>query len=94
MAASGDLGTKAIIALDIGFGFAVQDQGLRRIKWRPANHLAVDQPVQLVQHMGLGRHALCQGKFHRGENGLFIVVQHQGEDVHHLPIAAGFARAM
>ena len=45
MAASGDLGTKAVIALDIGFGFVVQDQGLWGIKWRPANHLAVDQPV-------------------------------------------------
>ena len=34
--------------------------------------------------MGLGRHALCQGKFHRGENGLFIVVQHEGENIRHI----------
>ena len=94
MAASGDLGTKAVIALDIGFGFAVQGQCLWGIKRRPANHLAVDKAVQQVQHMGLGRHALGQCKLHGGEHGLLIVVQHQGEDVHHLPIAAGFARAM
>ena len=31
MAASGWLGTKAVIALDIGFGFKAQDQGLRRV---------------------------------------------------------------
>lgn len=45
MAASGDLGAQAIIAFDIGFGFAAQDQCLRGIKRRPANRLAINQPV-------------------------------------------------
>ena len=31
--------------------------------------------------MGLGRHALGQGQFHRRQHGLFVVLKNQGEDV-------------
>ena len=64
---------------------------MRRVQWGTAHHLAVDQAVQQVQHMGLGRHALGQRQFHGGQHGLFIVVKHEGEDIHHLPIPTGFA---
>ena len=85
--ASHSLGAQAVIAFDIGLRLAAQDQGLRGIKRRPANRLAVDQSVQKVQHMGLGRDTLGQGYFHGNQHGLFIVLEHQGEDLHHLPIA-------
>ena len=51
---------------------------------RPANHLAIDQPMQQVQHMGLGGHARSQGHFHSHQHGLFIVMQNQRQNVDHL----------
>ena len=48
MAASGDLGAQAVTAFDFCLRFAVQDQGLRGIKRRPANHLTIDQAMQQV----------------------------------------------
>ena len=86
MAASGCLGTKAVIALDIGLGFKAQDQGLRRVDIRAANSLAVNQAMKQVQHVGLGCDALSQGHFYSGQHSLFIVMQHQGQDVDH-PLA-------
>ena len=86
MVASDTLGPQAVIALDIGLWFAVQGQCLRSIQWRSAHDLAVDQSVQQVQQMGLGGHALGQGKLHGDEHSLFIVMQHQGKDIHH-PLA-------
>ena len=77
MAAPCNLGAQAVVALDIGPGFAAQDQRLRGIKGRPANHLAIYQPVQQVQHMGFGGHARCEGHFHRGQHSLFIYLVHQ-----------------
>ena len=53
--ASCRLGAQAVVAFDIGLGFAAQGQGLRGIEGRPANDLAIDQPVQQVQHiLGIG----------------------------------------
>ena len=37
--------------------------------------------------MGLGGDPALQGQFHRAQHGLLVVLQHQGEDVHHLPVA-------
>ena len=89
MVASGNLGAQAVIAFDIGLGFAMQGQRLRSIQWRPADHLAIDQAVQQVQDMGFGRHAFGQGQFHGGEHGLFVVVQDEGKDIDHLAITPG-----
>ena len=92
MATTCNLGTQAVIAFDIGLGLAMQGQCLRRVQWWPANHLAVDQAVQQVQHMGFGRHALGQRQFHGGQHSLLIVVQDKGEDIDHLPVPAGLAQ--
>jgi len=92
MAAPRDVGTQAIIAFDIGLGFMVQEQRLRGIKRRPIDCLAIDQSVQKVQHMGLGRHTCCQGHFHRSQHGLLIVMQDQRQDVDHLSVATGTAQ--
>ena len=52
------------------------------------DRLAVDQPVQQVQDMGLGRHAGLQRQFDGGEHGLLVVLQDQGQDLDHLAVAA------
>ena len=91
MAASSDLGTQAVIAFDISLRLAVQSQRLRCVQWRAVYHLAVNQPVQEIQHMGLGGHALSQRQLNGGEHGLFIVVLHEGTDIHHFPVTARFA---
>ncbi len=94
MATSCDLGAQAVIAFDIGLGLAVQGQRLWGIQWRPADHLAIDQPVQQVQDMGLGRHALGQCQLHGGQHGLFVMLQNEGKDIDHLTIAARLAQHM
>ena len=38
--------------------------------------------------MGLGRNAGFQRQLDGAEHRLLIVLQHQGEDLHHLPVAA------
>ena len=94
MAAPSDLGPQAVVAFDIGLGFTAQDQRLRCIQRRPANHLGIDQTVQKVQHMGLGGHARCQGRFHCGQHSLFIVVQDQRQHIDHLSVATRLAQHM
>ena len=37
--------------------------------------------------MRLCRHAIAQGQLDSAQNGLLIVVENQGEDLHHLPVA-------
>ncbi len=87
MAASGHVRAQAIIAFDIGLGLSAQMQRLGRVDgWSVG--LSVDQAVQNVQHMGLGRDALGQGKFDRGQHRLLVVMQDQGQDIDHLAITA------
>ncbi len=38
--------------------------------------------------MGLGRHALGQGQFHRRQHGLFVVLENQGKDERIAPFSA------
>ncbi len=77
MAASGDVSPQTVVAFDIGLGLTAQGQGLRGIERRPADDLAIDQPVQEVQHMGLGRNALGQSQLHRSQHGLFFVLKNR-----------------
>src|SRR3546814_3884405 len=51
--------------------------------------LAVEQPVEDVEDMGLGRHASFQRQFDGTEHRLLIMLQDQREDLHHLPVTAG-----
>ena len=39
--------------------------------------------------MIIARHAGFQGQLDRGQHGLLVVVQHERQDLHHLPVAAG-----
>jgi hypothetical protein len=56
MTASRDPDTKTVISLDIGLGLAPEHQCLRGDDVRTAGRLAINQSVEEVQHMGLGRH--------------------------------------
>ena len=94
MAAPCDLRAQAVIAFDIGLGFAAQHQRLWRVERRPTNYLAIDQPVQQVQHMGLGGHASREGHLHRRQHSLFIVMQNQCQDIDHLSVATRLAQHM
>ncbi len=42
--------------------------------------------------MGLGGNTRLQGQFHCAEHGLFIVVQHQGQDIDHFAVPARLAQ--
>lgn len=89
-----DLAAQSIITFDIGLGFTPQGQRLRGIQRWTTDNLAIDQPVQEVQHVGLGRHALGQCQFHGGKHSLLIVLQDECEDINRLVVAAGLAEHM
>jgi hypothetical protein len=88
MTASCALGTQAVIAFDIGLGLKPQDQRSRRIDVGFGGGLAVNQPVQKVQHMGLGRNTCREGHFHGNQHGLFVVLEDKSEDIDHVTITA------
>ena len=91
MAAPCDLGAQAIIAFDIGLGFVAQHQRLRGIKGRPANHLAIDQPVQQVQNMGFGGRPLRGPSLPRSTQPVHRDAG-PARDIDHLAIATRFAQ--
>ncbi|KWT72158.1 hypothetical protein APV28_1636 [Comamonas testosteroni] len=81
-----------VVAQHVGLRFVDQAQGLWCRHRRRRRRLPFQQTMQHVQHMGLGRHASFQGQLHGGQHGLFIVVQNQGQDLHHLPVATRLAQ--
>ncbi|MBB2830666.1 UNVERIFIED_ORG: hypothetical protein GGD51_000767 [Rhizobium esperanzae] len=68
MAASHDPDTQAIVAFDVGLGFAQQGQRLWRVDVRTVSRFAIDQPMRQVQHMRFGSHASIQRQFHSAED--------------------------
>ena len=79
---------QGVVALDVSLRFVRQSQSLRRLYRRRVHRLSVDQAVQQVQDMGLGRRAGLQRQFDGGEHGLFVMLEDQGEDLDHLAVAA------
>lgn len=63
MAISLDHGAQAVVTGDIGLRLMLQDQRLWCVEWRAIDGLAVDQPVEEVQHMRLCRHARFRAMF-------------------------------
>jgi hypothetical protein len=51
--------------------------------------LAIDQPVQNVEDVGLGRHPSFEGQLDGAEHSLFVMLQNQREDLDHLPVTTG-----
>ena len=49
---------------------------------------SINEAVQDIDDVGLAGCTILQGQLDSGQDGLFIVVQHQGKNFHHLTIAA------
>ena len=92
MATSHDPDTQAIVAFDVGLGFTQQGQRLWRVDVRAVSRFPIDQTMERVQHMCLGRDALIQSQLHCPDDDLFVVMKHQSEDIGHLTITAGAAK--
>jgi hypothetical protein len=72
---------KRIIALDIGEGFLGQAQRLGCIDRGCRRGLAIGQAVQNVEDVGLGSDARLKRQFDRAKHRLFIVLQHERQDL-------------
>ena len=81
--------SQGIVSFDIGLGLVDERQGLRRIDSRRREGFAVDEAMQQVQHMRFGRNAGLQCHVDGRQDGLFIVLKDERQDVDHLPIASG-----
>jgi hypothetical protein len=73
-----------IVSLDVGLRFGGERQGARRLRGWWVDRLAVDQAMQQVQNMRLGRDASLQRQFLRRRAGLFVVLANQSQDLDHL----------
>ena len=79
---------QSVVALDVGLRLGGQRQSLGRLYRRRIRRLPVDQSVQQVQNMCLGRRAGFQRQFDGGEHGLFVMLENQSQDLDHLAVAA------
>ena len=52
------------------------------------DRLAVDQPMQQVQDVRLGRHASFRAPARRRTHGLFVMLEDKGKDFGHLTVTA------
>ena len=77
-----------VVALDVGVWFLGQAQGLRSTHDRRCDRLAVDQPVQEIEDVDLGRHAGRQRHVHCRQHDLLVMLQDEGQDLDLLPAAA------
>src|SRR5690606_19540104 len=80
---------QSIVALDIGLRLLGQAQRLRRIHDRRLDRLAVDQPVQEIEDVDLGRNAALQRHLDGGQHDLLVMLQDERQDLDHLAVAAG-----
>jgi len=72
--------------------FSVSDRlsvdGQRRRRLQPDRTWFIQQVTQAVEDVGLGQHAGLNRLAYRLLNELLIVLQHQGQNIGHLPITA------
>ena len=81
------LATQRVVARDVGLRFLAQGQSLGRIDQRDLGAFAIDQTVQEVEDMGLGRNAGIECDLDGTQDRLLVVVQDKRQDLHHLPVA-------
>jgi len=77
-----------VVALDVSLGFVRQGQSLRRFYRRRVHRLSVNQAVQQVQDMGLGRCASLQCEFDGSEHGLLVMLEDESQNLDYLAVAA------
>src|SRR5271156_1204397 len=79
---------QSVVAFNVGLWLGGQGQSLRRLYRRRVHGLSVDQPVEQVQNMRLGRRASLQRQFDGREHSLLVVLENQGQNLDHLAVAA------
>src|SRR3984957_8782540 len=77
-----------IVAFDIGLGLGGERQSIRRLYDGWVDWLAVNQPVQQVQDVRLGRRAGLQSQFDGSEHGLLVMLEDESQNLDHLAVAA------
>src|SRR5690554_238239 len=82
------LAAQRVIASNVGLWLLAQHQRLRRIDRFNLAGLAINQAVQEIEHMGLGGNARLKRGLDSPEYRLLVVMQHQRQDLDHLPVAA------
>jgi len=83
-----------IIAFDIGHRLADQLERLGRRHRRRGDRFSVDQPIEQIEDMGLGRNASLQRHGDRRQHQLLIMMKNQRQYFDHFPVAAGIAQQM
>ena len=83
---------EVIVAVDIGLRSCFQGQGFRRIDLWKIGLFAVEQSVEEVQDVRLGRYASFQRQLHGAQNSVFVVMQNQGQDIDHFPVTSLLAQ--
>src|SRR5580704_10426197 len=87
MARLSDL-AQGVVAPDVGLRLGGQRQGVRRLYSWWVDWLSVDQAVQQVQDVRLGRRASLQRQFNGGEHGLLVMLEDERQNLDHLAVAA------
>jgi hypothetical protein len=80
--------SQGIVSFDIGLGLIGERQCVRCVEGRRIEGFAVDEAMQQVQHMRLGRNAGLQCHVDGREHCLFVVLENKCQDFDHLPVAA------
>src|ERR1700729_4285035 len=77
-----------IVAFDVGLRLGGERQSIRRLYDGWVDWLAVNQPVQQVQDVRLGRRAGLQSQFDGSEHGLLVMLEDESQNLDHLAVAA------
>ena len=80
--------TKVVVSPDVGLRLGRERQGVGRIDGQRVDWLAVDQPVQQVEDVRLGRHASLQRQFHGSQYSLLVMLKNESQNLDHLAVAA------
>ena len=81
--------SQVVIAINVGLRRRFQGQGIRRIDLGMVV-LLVDQPMEQFQDVRICAHARFQREFYGAQNGVFVVMQNQGQDIDHPPTGSAF----
>lgn len=79
--------SQGVVSFNISLGFIGERQCLRGIEGWRREGFAVNEPMQQVQHMRLGRNARLQRHVDGRQDCLLVVLQDERQDIDHLPIA-------
>jgi hypothetical protein len=86
--------SQSVVAFDIGLRLVCKRQSLRSVDGRGREGFAVDEAMEQIQHMGLGRNTALQRHLHGAQHGLLVVLKDKCQNVDHLAIAASLLEQM